>query len=189
MLSQRHNLGMEFGTKKAKKMITSLAENAILAANKPSAATKALMTSIGENIADMPTAEELAEAAEASKPRPRANIAAKEPVDVYPIETLIDEDTLYHIDIRDWLDATKQKKGVTTTSRYVSRRIQSVIQIAEEDPTKLKVLKYMLMVIEFFQALKKSKNGKLVPSYEVLKALKHPGFMMDGIRKRFSVDK
>jgi DNA-directed RNA polymerase I subunit RPA49 len=189
MLQQRQALGMEFGTKKSKKMIQSLTENAIIASssNKQSTATKALMASIGENIANMPTVEDLQTLAEESKPRPKANLSATDPTDVYPIQSLIDEDTLYSINVQDWKDATKEKVGVTTTSRYVSRRLQSVLQ--NDDEAKMKVLKYMLMVIEFFQLSKKSKNGNLVPRGNDLHALDHPGFLLEGVKKRFSVDK
>lgn len=184
-MDQRQALGMEFGTKKSKNIIKARNENAIIATTTPkkTAATKALLDSIAVNIENMPTMDDLLEKAEQSKPRPKANLSAKRPEEVYPVDSLIPADVMRQLRVDDWIEGAATKEGVTTTSRYVSRRIASTLRI--NDDIKCKVLKYMLMVIEWFGKAKSTRNGRLAPRPFEIEQLGHPKQLMNGIAKRF----
>lgn len=170
---------MEFGTRKAKKRILSETENAVIQGEdasdlsivKNDAIQQAFLESIKETAGDMPTREDMAAAIEDSKPKPKANLEATHPALVYPIERLVGVQILHSTSVDDWLKKVKNQEGVTTRSRYVSKRLQSVAQSG--DLSKLKVLRYMLMLIDFFHLLKTSGGSKTkakkMPKLEVVK--------------------
>ena len=88
MRELRNNLGQAFGTKKAKKAIASVTENAISSTQgarsdqpvKLDAAAQAMIASMAKDTEGMASRDQLAAEADASKPRPKANLEA----DVYP---------------------------------------------------------------------------------------------------------
>jgi DNA-directed RNA polymerase I subunit RPA49 len=193
----RATLGMEFGTKKAKKRILSQTENAVIQGEdandlsivKNDAIQQAFLETIHETAGDMPTREEVVTAIEDSKPKPRANLDAAHPALVYPIERLVGLQVLQSINVDDWIQKVKDQEGVTTRSRYVSRRLQSIAQSG--DLSKLKVLRYMLMLIDFFQLLKpvgvSSTKPRKLPKMEVIKEkLNVSSQMIDGLMARFT---
>jgi DNA-directed RNA polymerase I subunit RPA49 len=176
---------MEFGTKKAKNMIKSLAENAIIQSNStgaPDATTKALIESIGEKVASMPTAAEQVRAAEESAPKPRANLDAQTPDDVYPLEILIPLDLLSTIDASEWMEKTKKKENISVTSQFVARRAQSIGN--NKDLTKMQVLRYMYVIIDFFKHLGKGRESRKTPQKKKLSD-HHPSSLVDSIYQRF----
>jgi DNA-directed RNA polymerase I subunit RPA49 len=188
--AMRQELGMVFGTKKAKTMIKSLAENAIIQAGsgdgKLDATTQALLNSIGEKVANMPTKDEQEALSTDSAPKPKANLAAKDPKDVYPLSILIPSETLTSIDVVSWMEKAKKKEEIKTGSRFVSYRISSVAQ--NNDLTKMKVLRYMLVMIELFVSLKSvGRGGKKLPPRKDLNQIlaSSPPSLIDAVIKRF----
>jgi DNA-directed RNA polymerase I subunit RPA49 len=195
MRELRNALGQTFGTKKAKKAIASFTENAIspalsarLQANgkapKLDSAAKAMISNIAEATAGMATREELAAAADAAKPRPIPNIAATEVKDVYTTDSLIGDSIMVMIPVKGWSDTLKAKKEVITNSRYVSHRIAKMASNVE----KLKILRYMLMVLEILRVSKASKGTLMIPRRDELKnALGDmPESVLDNFRRRFT---
>jgi len=177
---------MEFGNKRTKRRITQQEENAVITAGdgeKMSKASRHLIEAIGESVAAMPSAEQIAEAAESSKPKPRANIHAKLPKDVYPLDALLDPSARESIPVDDWLQACKKKEPVKTFCRFVSRRILSAAQ--NNDLTKLKVLRYLEIMYRFFISLKDMGRGKRLPPRFELEQIQ-PFPVTAAIRKRFS---
>ncbi|KAF2666372.1 RNA polymerase I associated factor, A49-like protein [Microthyrium microscopicum] len=186
MGAQRHALGLEFGTKRAKKMIASMTENAIVAGpsgSAPSAASKALLASVGESIANMPTVAEMDAQAAAAKPKPKANLDANNAKDVYSLERLVAREILEDLDVQPWIDETQKGKGVEVASRYVARRLGSAA--GRGDVLKLKVMRYMLICIEYMGLCKKVRGGARMPKPLELKKMAHPLHVVDGVRKRF----
>ena len=182
---------MEFGTKKAKNMIKSLAENAIIQSGSPSgkrdATTKALLQSIGEKVAEMPTAAEQANASGEAAPKPHANLDAKEPDDIYPLSVLIPTELLNSIIVNEWVEKVENGEGITLPVSYVARRVGSAA-INKTDRTKLKVLMYMTVAIEFYQALRGNKAPKRVlPKVELQNKIKHDSGLIDAIQRRFCI--
>jgi DNA-directed RNA polymerase I subunit RPA49 len=189
--SLRQELGMTFGTRKAKGQIKSLAENAIIQASgdgKPDATTQALLDSIGEKVALMPSKEEQEALSTDSAPKPKANLAATEAKDVYPLSVLIPSDTFNAIDVITWIEKSKRKEEIKTGSRFVSFRIGDAAK--NENFVKMKVLRYMLVVIELFVSLKNvGKGGKKLPPRKELNQImsSSPPSLIDAVIKRFCI--
>jgi hypothetical protein len=182
---------MEFGTKKAKNMIKSLAENAIIqsgsAGGKTDATTKALLKSIGEKVAEMPTAAEQANTSGESAPKPHANLDAREPGDVYPLSVLIPTELLNTITVDEWVEKVENGEGITMPVSYVARRLGSAAA-NKTDKTKLKVLMYMTVAIEFYQTLKgKQAPKRVLPKGELHNKIKHPSDLIDAVQRRFCI--
>ncbi|ELR02469.1 hypothetical protein GMDG_05518 [Pseudogymnoascus destructans 20631-21] len=157
MRELRNDLGQTFGTKKSKKAIASLTENAIskprTAAEhtepvKHDAVTAAMLRNMAEVTSGMATTEELQTVVDESKPRPRANLDAESPKDVYTIDYLVGTETMKVIPVKEWQDAVKAKEQIITSSKFVSDRIQ----LASSSVQKLKVLRYLLAILEFYGA-------------------------------------
>ncbi|KAI9748368.1 MAG: DNA-directed RNA polymerase I subunit rpa49 [Candelina submexicana] len=199
----RQNLGMEFGTKKAKKAIASQTENAI-SPSKPratspggsqtpaiqDAATKALLDAMADSTDHMATRAELQSAVDEAKPRPKANLAAKTPADVYPVESLVGEETMAALTVKDWQDTVEAGEAVTgLKSRYVSQRLQKVATSSGSGKVvRLKVLRYISLLLDFYLTLNTGARGpKRVPQMVHLKkALGVQGSLVDTIKRRFA---
>ncbi|KAI9818406.1 MAG: DNA-directed RNA polymerase I subunit rpa49 [Pycnora praestabilis] len=198
-LSARNALSIEFGTKKSKKAFTSITENAITR-SKPRATspggsqrsamtdpvTAAVLDSMVVSTNGMASRDELQSAVDEAKPRPKANLKATTPSDVYPVETLIGIDEMKAITVRDWQDAATAKEAVNTKSRFVSKRLQKIA--SSDDVRKLKALRYMLLLLDFFYCLKPgAKGAKKIPQKEDLKkALGMPDSLVQGVKRRFA---
>ncbi|KAK8223629.1 RNA polymerase I associated factor, A49-like protein [Phyllosticta capitalensis] len=185
----RQELGKEFGTKKAKKALASITENAIAPGSGASgdSVAAAVLQSVSDATADLPTKESLQAAVDEGKPRPRANLAATNPVEVYTPESLIGGDTLRLIDVQPWIDAAQKNEGFTTTSRFVFGRIGN-LALQKKAQKKLKVLKYIQLLIDFLAALKPSRSGsKRIPLREELeKKTGISGALLDSVRRKFA---
>ncbi|KAI9700300.1 MAG: DNA-directed RNA polymerase I subunit rpa49 [Candelina mexicana] len=199
----RQNLGMEFGTKKAKKAIASQTENAI-SPSKPratspggsqrpaiqDAATKALLDAMADSTDHMATRAELQSAVDEAKPRPKANLAARTPADVYPVESLVGEETMAALTVKDWQDKVAAGEAVTgLKSRYVSQRLQKVATSSGSGRVvRLKVLRYISLLLDFYLTLNAGARGpRRVPQMVHLKkALGVQGSLVDTIKRRFA---
>ncbi|KAI9849783.1 MAG: DNA-directed RNA polymerase I subunit rpa49 [Thelocarpon superellum] len=197
----RNNLGSTFGTKKARKAIAALTENAISSKrstdrNEPSSQSTiplrsdplnaAVLDSMAISTSQMATREQLQTASDEVKPRPRANLEAEQLSDVYPIEVLVGLDEMKSLSVKEWEDAARTNTAIAISSRYVSRRVQRIA--SKGDVKMLKVLRYLLLLIDFFSALKRvGKDGKKLPQRDDLRtALDAPDHLIDGIRRRFA---
>jgi DNA-directed RNA polymerase I subunit RPA49 len=113
-------------------------------------------------------------------------MAATEAQDVYPLNNLIPNDLLNSIDVNDWVEKHKKHESIQTRSKYVSRRLQSVL--SNNDITKTRVLRYMLVAIEFYLNLKGGRLPKRVPARKELNdKIKFSPALVEAIRKRFCI--
>lgn len=195
-LEARTLLGEAFGTKKAQKAIQSLTENAITSPIKGRKdadgkvaldAAAAVMVDAMEQAPSTATIAQLQADAEARKPRPKANLEAETPAEVYSIESIVGEDNLRLLNVISWRDAVKDNTGVDTISRYVSRRLKRVVQTG--DANRIKTLKYLLTLLEWKKCLKRGNRGgfKVPFRAEMQKSMKHIEWsIVDKIRKRFA---
>lgn len=139
----------------------------------------------------MATREELQLAVDDAKPRPRPNLQATTPSEVYSVSDLVGgEETLRLLVVRDWQDAVAADKPVHTKSRYVSKRLANLAQSG--DVKRLKTLRYLLILLEFYGSLGSGPKGiKKVPQREQLrKALVNANEgMTEGVRRRFTDSK
>jgi DNA-directed RNA polymerase I subunit RPA49 len=195
MRELRNDLGQTFGTKKAKKAIASVTENAIspdkadrLANGGRSAkldsGAMAVLANIGEVAAGMATQEELAQEAEATKPRPQGNFNATDIKDVYTVEVLIGIDIMVLIPVKEWKDTITSKQEIRTSSRYVSNRLGRGTLSVE----KLKLLRYMLLLIEFFAKARPARGGRLLPKRDEVKQILNgmPEAVLEGVKRKFT---
>ena len=191
MREQRNDLGRAFGTKKAKKALASMTDNAIFRGSqpgKPDAATQVMIASMAKDAEGMASRAELAAEADASKPRPKANLGATDIKDVYTVDNLIGIDTLKAVPVLEWERAIKAKKEVVVTSAYVAYRIKKVSKNLE----KLKILRYLLLLIELYKGSKSKGRGttKMLPRREEMKkiAAGMPEPLLETARRQFSSD-
>lgn len=200
--SKRHDLGMTFGTKKAKKAINALTENAIAPqqaggeeldqegirnAIKADPAQAAIMESMAAAVSSAPTAASLQAAVDENKPRPKANLHAEHPKDVYPLSTIIGVETMKEVKVRPWVEANEAGEPIQSTSRFVSYRVENLLQ--NDDIPKLKVLRYVLVLIKFYQALipgGKSGGRKLPLRDKLVKAMGEEAFLLETVKRRFT---
>ncbi|MCJ1247307.1 DNA-directed RNA polymerase I subunit rpa49 [Trapelia coarctata] len=200
-LKARTILGEAFGTKKSQKAIRSLTENAIFTPKTASQTSSgktpldplasAVLESMSQVTSSMPTREELQAAVDDAKPRPKANLDATTPADVYKIEDLIGIEMLKSLSVRQWQDDIKADKAIETHSRFVSHRVIRVVQSG--DVKRLKALRYVLLMLDWFGGLKPGQKGaKRLPQREdIRKAVGEEiqDFLVDGLRRKFAPDK
>ncbi|KUI65627.1 DNA-directed RNA polymerase I subunit rpa49 [Cytospora mali] len=196
MYDLRTELGQAFGTKKAKKALAAITENAINP-GKPQgdgqqtldSSEKALMDSIKDVTMSVATREDLQSAMDAAKPVPRGNYEADEIQDVYRPEELIGKDILELIQVNDWAKSVKKNEDIQLRSRFVAHRINR-IGSGESAVTRLRLLRYLYFVMLFYLTARK---GKDKGSREVLKKDKlieelspAPPPVIESIRRKFS---
>ncbi|KAI4140831.1 MAG: hypothetical protein L6R39_005638, partial [Caloplaca ligustica] len=177
-LSARNELGLTFGTKKSQRAIESLTKNAISPSKprslpgQPTRSTidptaSAVLSSMSSSA---PTREELQASVDESKPRPRPNLSADTPADVYPLEQLLGQGTLRQMTVKEWQDAIEAGEEILTKSRFVSHRVQAIVKSG--DVRRLKTLKYLLLLLEWYNALQPARGkggaGRQVPPPEKL---------------------
>ena len=212
----RRELGLEFGTKKAKKAIESNSQNTPATArsdidaeiddddddddttptelqsthNKSLRQTDplaaAILDSMDKSEAHMPTREDMQAASDAAKPRPQANLDAQTPAEVYPIRNLIAQEDLQAMTVKDWLDAIRNGQEVVQSSKFVARRLTHIAQ--KDDVLSLRLLKYISTLRDFYAALKLIRGGgRKLPAREQLKdKIGVNNYILDSIRGQFT---
>jgi DNA-directed RNA polymerase I subunit RPA49 len=195
MGSLRQTLGMEFGTKKAKKAIASLTENAItphkgangagVAGVRQNALTEAMMDNLATTTASIPSREDKQATIDSAHPRPTPNLHAIRPSEAYPLKDLVSDEDLSKLAVKDWQDSLEAGEKIQTNMRFVAFRLDAL-----NGKTKmLKVMKYLYTLLNFYIALKPLRTGgKKLPTREDLKkATGADGAVLDGIRRNFAV--
>ena len=194
--SARSILGETFGTKKSKKAIRSRTENAITPSGGPASSSQngpleplasAVIQSMVATTSTMASREDLQAIADENKPRPKPNLAADTPAEVYSIEDLVGIDMLRMLPVKEWQDAVAAQQDIVTSSQYISKRI---VKVAKSGIVKrLKTLRYLLILIEWYKSLRSGGHGnKRVPKLEEVKQ-KVPNtsdIILEKTRKRFS---
>lgn len=138
----------------------------------------------------VPTREDLQAVADEVKPRPKPNLDAESPADVYKVEDLVGLDTLRTLSVRNWQEAVKKGEDVKTSSRFVSRRLVRIVKT--DDVRKLKALRFLLLLLDWNGALRVlPRGGKKFPGKEIIKKAVGPEIgegMLEVITKRFAPD-
>ena len=190
---QREDLGREFGTKKAKKAIADKTVNALVGKDSTANTGKKddVQSAILDSMASATAAtsqqrDEAAEAAFASKPIPRPNLAAETVEDVYSLNTLIPSQDMKLLTVKDWQEKTSTQTAFPLKHRYIAKRVQEIG--AREDILRLKALSYLNLLLDFHEALQGGKDRKKVPKKETLaqKCSSYPQQLIDSVRLWFS---
>lgn len=186
-----------FGTKKAKKALAAVTENAISSIRPQkgdgpqalSASEKALMASLKDATMSVPTQQDLQNAVDASKPVPKGNYEADEIQDVYRPEELIGKDILELIQVNDWAQAAKKNEDVKLRSRFVANRLGR-IGTGDNAVARLRLLRYTYFLLLLFLTARKGRDRG---SREILKRDKlleelapAPQPVVESIRRKFS---
>jgi DNA-directed RNA polymerase I subunit RPA49 len=151
---------------------------------KLTAAELAILDTMAEAAKNIPTREEMTAAVAASKPRPEADRTTMDPQEVYKVEKVIGVDTMKLIPVRQWVESMKAKKEVRTSSRFVAHRMQGQVSNTE----KLKVLRYMVLLLDFYNSSRPGRGGRTIPKREDLKKILGdiPEAVLEGVKRRFT---
>lgn len=190
---QKTILGQTFGTKKTQKAIASIKENAISPnlsmreVNESTVltpATTVMLSSVAMATKEMTSRADLAKAVDESKPRPQANQDASNIESIYTIENLIGTDLFKIVPVKEWQEKVKAKEEVFVRSKYVANRIQSNADKVD----KLKILRYMLMLLDLYQSCSKSREGRILPRRDNLKEVigNIPDAVLSAAKRKFS---
>ncbi|KAK0669649.1 RNA polymerase I associated factor, A49-like protein [Cercophora samala] len=187
---RRTALGEEFGTRKAKKALKSVAENAIMAStDKLGQAENTMLQNVKEVFANSATQEELQAAVDQVRPVPKGNYDAEHIQDVYIPREIIGSETLNAVPVMDWQEAVRNNEAVNVPSRFVAHRIARVAA-NKEDKERLQVLRYLLWVIIFWVTAGKGRERgtKMIAKRDKLRELLSPApeVVIENIRRKFS---
>jgi DNA-directed RNA polymerase I subunit RPA49 len=188
----RTELGETFGTKKAKKAIRAVTENAITAGGAPGSMGSgdlALMDSIKGTTENMATREQLDAAIEQARPVPRGSYEAEEIQDVYIPAKIIGAEVLRSIPVLDWQEKVKAQEAINVPSRFVANRISRVAH-NENALERLRVMRYLLMVLIFWATTRpgRERGTRTIGKRDQLKSVAGgvPDLVMENIRRKFS---
>jgi DNA-directed RNA polymerase I subunit RPA49 len=190
-------LGEAFGTRKAKKAIKAVQENAIARPPRSEgdqapalgAGELALMASLKETTSKMATKEQLQASVDSAKPVPVANLDATDIQDVYVPETIIGQETFNSIPVRDWQQKAKEGKNFQISSRFVAKRFMRVARHQSAAVQRLRVLRYMSWLISYFKTTKigKGKARVVAPMAKLKQALDGaPPVIIESMKRKFS---
>lgn len=185
-------LGEAFGTKKAKKALQAVQENAMLAARsggKLDRDDRALVDTIKESSHHIATREELQAAVDSARPVPRGNFDARDIQDVYVPAEIIGSEVLKAIPVMDWQEKVKNMEAVHVPSRFVANRINRVAS-NEDAVQRLKVMRYLLWLIIFWAttAQGRERGTKSIGKRDKLRQVMAPAPepVIESIRRKFS---
>lgn len=188
-------LGQAFGTRKAKKALLSVTENAIDPTKgtggpkKMGEADLALMDKIKGTTANMATQDELQAVVDQARPVPKGNYTAQDIEDVYDPREIIGAEVLNAIPIRDWQEQVKKGEAVQVASRFVANRLNRVAA-GEGAALRLKILRYLLWLILFWNSTTpgKQRGTKSIAKRDKLRELLAPApeVVVENIRRKFS---
>lgn len=188
MVAMRNELGEAFGTKKAKKAIRDVTENAITS-QKVGQSELVMMDSIKTATKDMSTKEDLQAAVDNARPVPRANLAAEEIADVYVPAQIIGSEVLNAIPVMDWQESIKNLEDIQVPSRFVAKRVSNVAS-SDDAVHRLRVLRYLLFVIIFWNATSqgRERGTRSIGKRDKLRELMAPApeIVIENIRRKFS---
>lgn len=193
------DLGQTFGTRKARKAIEDKVLNAISPSKRPGdnspakidAASRAMLTSVGEVTSKMATREELDAVVNNAKPVPKANLDAEDISDAYDPYEIIGEETLNLVPIREWQEKARHKEGIQSPSRFVIHRVNALAANDDEE-LRLRVLRYLSFVLVFYLSTKpgRDRGTRQIPAREALREALAPApeGVVENIRRKFSED-
>lgn len=201
MMELRNDLGEAFGTKKARKAIAAVTENAIAPENaimdaggnpqQLDSSAKAMMESIRDSTKGMATREELQAAVDQAKPVPPGNFDATEIQDVYRPEKLIGAEILESIPIKDWSDAAKKQEPLQLPYQFISANLYA-IAAGPQPVQRLRVLRYLNYLMAFIKSAKAGRErGVLrIPQRQKLQDTmgEAPLPVIESIRRKFSTN-
>ena len=138
----------------------------------------------------MPSREDLQAAVDEGKPRPKPNLEAQTPAEVYTVEGLVELEILKQLVVREWQDKVNKNEDVKTTSRFVSERLVKTVKT--EDVKRLKALRYLLLLMDWSTCLRAgARNSKKLPGRDDVKKAVGSEVgdgILESVMRRFTMD-
>ena len=175
--SARAALTHAFGTKKSKKAVASVAENALIARaaaeNLDSPTTQALLSSIPTSELADQLGESASSLIQANKPLPVPDLTTNDITKVYPLSSLVfpspPSKTLNKMPVDDWKSRIANKQPIECGSRFVAIRSTPAVMAVTANPDNqnvletLHILRYLLILIELAFFLRTIPSNKPIP--------------------------
>lgn len=199
----RNNLGLAFGTKKSQKAIKNLTENAITTIKDSPSKTRvdedgsqklkrlddmseAVLSSMAEPTASMPSREEMQAQIDEAKPIPHPHLDASNASEVYPVADMVGgEDVLRKMQVKDWIDTLNSGGDVPTQVFFVSQRLAKTAQ--RGDVLKMRILKYLCLLVGWWKCLKPGRSLRVPQTKEMGNLVAEFGAeLVGGLGRRFS---
>lgn len=134
-----------------------------------------------------PTREMMQAANDETKPRPKINIDAKELEDAYHESEIFGDQVLAALKVKPWVDAVNEDQAVEVSSKYVAHRLATFVR--EDEIKRLKMLKYVLLLVNFMAATQKGRVGKerRIPKRdELMEKLGESESVVEIVKQRFT---
>lgn len=198
-ITKRNELGQEFGTKRAKKMISNLAANKIDSDNIINDKQDNIVESLKHTTEALPTLDEMTKNVTNDRPTPKCNVSAVNTEDIYPITNIIPtkEYNMIRVDfflsnpnndsVEDLLSSKLQYLPFSN-SKYVKEHLTKILNSKTNKHSQVKQLKLLYYVSLLFGTFeyRRSTSNKQV----LLEKLNEPSeLLVDGILSRFTTNK
>ncbi len=198
-MALKNDLGQMFGTKKAKKAILSMTENAIGSRKRNADGTyetaemgagdRVLIETMEEATSQMATREELQAVVDKAKPLPKGNYDAEEIQDVYVPDQIVGAEVLAAIPVRDWQEKARAGEAINVLSRFVANRVVAVAN-REDSLDLLRLLRYTYWLILYWQTARPGRERgtkRQLPREKLREQIDGaPEIVIENIRQRFT---
>lgn len=161
--TKRNQLGEAFGTNKAKKAIADIERNRI-DSEKLLENSQMIIDNVNSKVENLPTKFEMDESLE--RVTPACNPDAVDPMDIYPIESIVNKKLLKDIRLDDLIAGSKE--DIINTFPYAKEGIvlEKINQFNENTPTtKWQLLYFTSLLISLFKNKNMHSKDKLLEKY------------------------
>lgn len=185
-VEQRLALGQEFGTKKAKAAIVSLARNRI-DLDRLQDQEMDIVDNVKELTADLPSVQLIQEASAENSVIPPVNVDATNVEDIYAVDGIVPPNELSSIRVGPFLEESDPKARLElmpyAKSAFVAKHLDKFVHNSNEP--KLQMLYYASLLMGVYH------NRRCKDKASLMEALgnKPAEFLVDGILKRFTAHK
>ncbi|ORZ13612.1 RNA polymerase I associated factor, A49-like protein [Absidia repens] len=185
---QRANLGMSFGTAKAKQQLRDEERNMVKAEDILDELSD-VQREVGVNTANLPTQTYLRDQVKGSLPLPKYNIDAEAPEDVYDLDSIVTPDELNSIDVKEILkeDSLEGVQNLLPFSRshFINTKIMQIINsTGKKDRHRLRLLIYLSYLMAYYSRVKRF---ELSDRERLQNALKNPpSIIIQGLTDRYT---
>lgn len=184
---QRTALGEAFGTKKAKRALTSAVENRV-EADMLEGIDDALVDTVKDHTANLPSAEQRKEVANTERPIPACNTEAETPEGAYPLESVVEKrelDSLSDEDVKAAKADARSQLLPWPTSPWINSRIDFVINENKNVGTRLRILIYISFLRALYAARRVTSRQALLGRLSA----SVPDVVVDSALHRFTISK
>ncbi|KAI9306500.1 RNA polymerase I associated factor, A49-like protein [Cunninghamella echinulata] len=185
---QRAKLGMAFGTAKAIKQLRDEERNAVQADDILDELSQA-QHEIGLATSNLPTQSELKQQLKTGLPIPKYNIDATSPEDVYDLDSIVTQEELNSIPIKELLNE-ESMEGVQnwlpySRSNFVNNKVLQIITTpGKKDRKRARLLVYLSFLMAYYC---KIKDRDLKSREKLVVALKDPSAaILQGLSNRYT---